>query len=101
MRGDCGIDKRLSERLQIGERAFFVAAHQTAIAGDIRRQHSRQSPFHALAGQKALRISKIYLVCQSIGAGSAGYNVREWVIRPPDTVRGDWTCDILVAATQC
>jgi hypothetical protein len=52
MRGDCGIDKRLSERLQIGERAFFVAAHQTAIAGDIRRQHSRQSPFHGLAGQK-------------------------------------------------
>jgi hypothetical protein len=27
MRGDCGIDKRLSERLQISERAFFVAAH--------------------------------------------------------------------------
>jgi hypothetical protein len=52
MRSDCGIDKRLSERLQIGERAFFVAAHQTAIAGDIRRQHSRQSSFHGFAGQK-------------------------------------------------
>jgi hypothetical protein len=52
MRGDCGIEKRLSERLQIGERAFFVSAHQTAIAGDIRRQHSRQSPLHRLADQK-------------------------------------------------
>jgi hypothetical protein len=62
MRGDCGIDKRLSKRLQIGERAFFVAAHQTAIAGDIRRQHSRQSPFHGLAGQKGPPDSKIYLV---------------------------------------
>jgi hypothetical protein len=51
MRGDCGIEKRLSERLQTSERAFFVAAHQTAIAGDIRRQHSRQPPFHALVGQ--------------------------------------------------
>ena len=53
MRGDCGIDKRLSERLEISERAFFVAAHQTAIAGDIRRQHRRQPPFHALVGQKS------------------------------------------------
>jgi hypothetical protein len=41
MRGDCGIDERLSERLELGERAFFVPAHQTAIAGDIRRQYCR------------------------------------------------------------
>jgi len=52
MRSDCRIDKCLSKRLQISERAFFVTAHQTAVAGDIRRQHSRQSSFHALAGHK-------------------------------------------------
>jgi hypothetical protein len=43
MRCDCGIDKRLSERLELGERAFFVSAHQKAVASDIRRQHSRLS----------------------------------------------------------
>jgi hypothetical protein len=37
MRDDCGIDKCLSKRLQISKRAFFVPAHQTAVAGDIRR----------------------------------------------------------------
>jgi hypothetical protein len=40
---------RVLERLQIGERAFFVASHQTAVAGDIRRQPS----FNAFANQKA------------------------------------------------
>jgi hypothetical protein len=54
MRGDCGVDKRLSERLQIGERAFLVATHQATIGGNVRRQHSCQSPFHALTGQKTL-----------------------------------------------
>ncbi len=52
MRGDSGIDKGLSERLQIGEGALFVAAHQTAVAGDIRRQYSRQPPFNTLAVQR-------------------------------------------------
>jgi hypothetical protein len=37
MFGDGGIDERLPERLELRQRAFFVAAHQTAIAGDIRR----------------------------------------------------------------
>jgi hypothetical protein len=32
--------------------ALLVVTHQPAVAGDIRRQHSRQSSFHALAGQK-------------------------------------------------
>jgi len=41
MRCDSRIDKRLSKRLESGERAFFVSAHKKAIAGDIRRQHSR------------------------------------------------------------
>ena len=40
------------QRLQLRKRAFLVAAHQPAIAGDIRRQHRRQSPLHAFAGQK-------------------------------------------------
>jgi hypothetical protein len=53
MRCDCGIDKRLSERLELGECAFFVSAHQKAIAGNIRRQYSRQSPLYALAAQGA------------------------------------------------
>jgi hypothetical protein len=44
---------RVLERLQIGERAFFVASHQTAVAGDIRRQHRRQPSFNALANQKS------------------------------------------------
>ena len=34
-------------------RALFIAAHQTAVAGDIRRQNSRQSPFHARGRQHA------------------------------------------------
>jgi hypothetical protein len=52
MRGDRWIDKHLSQRFQVGQRAFFVAAHQTAVAGDIRRQHGRQPSFHALTVQK-------------------------------------------------
>jgi hypothetical protein len=41
MRCDRGIDKCLPESLELGECAFFVSAHQKAIAGDIRRQYSR------------------------------------------------------------
>ncbi|HEY3681194.1 MAG TPA: hypothetical protein VGL45_20970 [Bradyrhizobium sp.] len=52
MAGDRRVHQRLSECLQLGNRAFLVAAHQPAIAGNVRRQHGRQSPFHALAGQK-------------------------------------------------
>jgi hypothetical protein len=37
MFGDGGIEERFPERLELRQRAFFVAAHQTAIAGDIRR----------------------------------------------------------------
>ena len=37
MFGDGGIDERFPEGLELRQRAFFVAAHQTAIAGDIRR----------------------------------------------------------------
>src|SRR4051794_888220 len=51
MRGDYWIEQRLSERLQIGKRAFLVTSHQTAVTGDIRRQDRCQSSFHALAAQ--------------------------------------------------
>ena len=37
MLGDGGIDERFPERLELRQRAFLVAAHQTAIAGDICR----------------------------------------------------------------
>ena len=37
MYGDGGIDQRFPERLELRQCAFFVAAHQTTIAGDIRR----------------------------------------------------------------
>ena len=62
MRGDSGVDNGLSDRLEPGQGALLISTHETAIAGDIRRQHSRQSPFHGLAGQKGPPDSKIYLV---------------------------------------
>ena len=41
MGGDSWINKGLPERLELGQRAFFVGTHQAAIPGDIRRQNSR------------------------------------------------------------
>ena len=48
---DFGIEKRLSERFQSRQRAFFVYPYQAARARDIRRQNSRQSPLYVLAAQ--------------------------------------------------
>jgi hypothetical protein len=56
---DLGINNGFSERLQIAERALFIGAHQPTITGDIRRQQSRQSPFHALASHDAPRVREI------------------------------------------
>ena len=53
MVGDGGIDEGLSDRLQPGQRAFLVDTHEPAVAGDIRRQHRCQSPFHPLACQES------------------------------------------------
>jgi len=53
MFGDCGVDKRFSESLQLRQRAFLVGTNQAAITGDIRRQDSRQSPLYGLAAQDA------------------------------------------------
>jgi len=53
MLSDFGIEKRLSERFQLRQRAFFVDPYQAARARDIRRQNSRQSPLDALAAQDA------------------------------------------------
>src|SRR6202165_1718347 len=55
MFGDCGVDKRFSESLQLRQRAFLVGTHQAAITGDISRQDSRQSPLYGLAAQDAPR----------------------------------------------
>ncbi len=51
MRGYSGINEGLPDRLEPGERAFLVGAHEAAIPGDICRQHRCQSPFHLLDGQ--------------------------------------------------
>ena len=51
MLDDLRIEKSFSECLQLAERALFIGAHEPAVTGDICRQNSRQSPFHALVGQ--------------------------------------------------
>ena len=52
VRLDAGIDQGLAQHFQLRQRPLLVATHQPAIAGDISRQHRRQSPVHALVGQK-------------------------------------------------
>jgi hypothetical protein len=47
-----GVNKSFSSRLEPGQGAFLVGTHEAAISGDIRSQHRRQSPVHALSGQK-------------------------------------------------
>ena len=44
--GDLGIDQRLAEGFQAGQRALLVDAHQPAIAGDVRREDCRQPSLH-------------------------------------------------------
>jgi hypothetical protein len=53
MLGDFRIDKLPSARLQLGERAFFICAHEAAISRDIRREDGRQPPLDAFVGQEA------------------------------------------------
>jgi hypothetical protein len=53
MLGDGGIDEGLSDLFQAGQGAFLVSAHETAIPGDIRRQHSRQPSLHPFYGHKS------------------------------------------------
>ena len=50
MRGNRGVDKVLSERLEPAQRAFLINAHEAAVPSDIRRQHRCQSPLCALGG---------------------------------------------------
>jgi hypothetical protein len=69
MRRDRGVKKRLSERLELRKGAFFVAAHQTAVPGDIRRQYSRQSPFNAFVSQNAPKGDNLAKKYQSIRDG--------------------------------
>jgi len=45
MGGDGGVDKGFSDRLEPGQRAFFVGTHELAVASDIRRRRrSTRSP---------------------------------------------------------
>ncbi len=53
MLDDLGIEKSFSECLQLRERALFVGAHEPTITGDVRRQHSRQAPFHPPVDRKS------------------------------------------------
>jgi hypothetical protein len=41
MRGDGWIDKGFPDRLELGQRTFFIGTHQAAIPGDVSRQHRR------------------------------------------------------------
>jgi hypothetical protein len=52
MGGDRRVNEGPSDGLEPGQRAFLVSSHETAVPGDVRRQHSRQSPFDPLAGQR-------------------------------------------------
>ena len=47
MLGDLGIDQFLAMRLQLSKRAFFVDAHQPAVAGDVARQNRGKPSFDA------------------------------------------------------
>src|SRR5437763_14333262 len=51
MRSDCRIDVCLTPRLEASARTSFVAAHQAAVASDIRRPYSRRLPLHPLLSQ--------------------------------------------------
>jgi hypothetical protein len=59
MLGDFGVAQFTANRTQRRERALFVRAHQSRIAGDINRQNGRQSaldpPFAHLARQSTGR----------------------------------------------
>ena len=52
MRSDGGINDGLLDCLELRQRAFLVGTHQASIAGDVRRQHCRQSSLYALAVQE-------------------------------------------------
>ena len=45
--GDLWIDQFLAMRFQLAERAFFVGAHQPAVAGNVGRENGGQPPFDA------------------------------------------------------
>ena len=53
MIGDFGIEKRLSERSQSRQRAFFIESYKAARANNIGRQNSRQAPLYVLVTQDA------------------------------------------------
>ena len=52
MLGNGGVNESLPDRLQAGQRALLIDAHQAAISSDVCRQHRCQSPLYVVAGQK-------------------------------------------------
>ena len=52
MLGNGGVNESLPDRLQAGQRALLIDAHQAAVSSDVCRQHRCQSPLYVVAGQK-------------------------------------------------
>jgi len=53
MGDDGGLGDLATVRFHGCERANLVSTHQQGVAGNVRRQHSRQSPLHAFVGHEA------------------------------------------------
>jgi hypothetical protein len=54
MFGYGGVNESLPDRLEPGQRAFLVYAHEAAIPGDIRREHRCKSSFHAFGSHRTI-----------------------------------------------
>jgi hypothetical protein len=52
MLGDLGVDQFFSQRLERGESALFVDAHEAAIAGDVSREDGCQPPLDTRLGHE-------------------------------------------------
>jgi hypothetical protein len=50
--GNGGIDEDFPEGLEPSQSALLVATHETAVPGDVSRQHGSKPSFHSLCGQK-------------------------------------------------
>ena len=67
-----GVDQGFSDRFKTSQRAFLVSSHQTAIAGNIRRQDSRKPTLHALPCQTKPPQLETKPVHQSMTMSSSG-----------------------------
>jgi hypothetical protein len=48
---DPRINQLFSESFELGQCAFFVSAHKAAVACNVRRKNSRQSPIDPISAQ--------------------------------------------------